>query len=377
MMGNAAELEEALARDEYHWIVAESAGEIVGSVVYRYDRVNALAKVFGAVVEPRFRGANLTEAMMKYGYDSLLSEIPPIEVVYATTRTVSPAPQKLTANLGYKKLGIFPNVHKTEGYETHCLTALFTQSAFESRFTDFSLHPSVAPLYEIARGECGLSPLPVASQEKMRQIRSAADLPHPTNISLEFIQAPAFVRHRFLEEKRILGGHHWFYPFHEPNLLLTSADQSIEVFCFFSPIDKHCILIGIRDTQGEGTFRILDAASKLLHDLGARYIEFIIRADEIEKIEMAIEAEFIPCAYFPSMHRNGEIRHDFVAFSRSFEILNFRNLKLEGVNRQYLVQYFNIWKEQSFLPLADPLPAAGLTSDIDNSLELARTRVRV
>ena len=131
----------------------------------------------------------------------------------------------------------------------------------------------------------------------------------------------------------------------------------MEVFCFFSPIDKHCIVIGIRDTKDEGYFRILDTASKLLHNLGARYIEFIVRADEIEKIEMAIQAEFIPCAYFPSMHRNGSIRHDFVAFSRSFEILNFRNLKLEGVNREYLLQYFNIWKDQSFLPVSDLISA--------------------
>jgi hypothetical protein len=214
----------------------------------------------------------------------------------------------------------------------------------------------VAPIFEIAREECGLPPLAVASQDRMSHIRSSIP-PHTTNIALEIIHAPAFVRHRFLEEKRTLHGHHWFYPFHEPNLLLTSADQSIELFCFFSPIDKHCILIGLRDMKDEGYYRILDTASQMLHELGARYLEFIMRADEIEKIEMAIQAEFIPCAYFPSMHQSGHIRHDFIVCSRSFEILNFKNIKLEGVNKKYLLSYFNIWKEQSLSPVSDLLSA--------------------
>ena len=90
MMADAIQLAEVLTRDEYHWIVGESNGEIVGSVVYRYDRANALAKVYGAVVEPRFRGHNLTENMMKYGYESLRQMKPPVEVVYATTRPFQP-----------------------------------------------------------------------------------------------------------------------------------------------------------------------------------------------------------------------------------------------------------------------------------------------
>jgi hypothetical protein len=160
------------------------------------------------------------------------------------------------------------------------------------------------------------------------------------------------VRHRFFDEKPTVQEHHWFFPFHEPNLLLTTPDQKVEVFAFYSEIDKHCVLIGIRDVDGLGYSNILDAACRTLKGLGARYIEFIIRADETAKIETAIQAQFVPCAYFPAMQLAASgTRFDYAVFSRSFEILDFHNLKLEGRNCQYLIQYYNNWKEISLDPI--------------------------
>ena len=333
MMGNAFELRGALLKSGYFWMVAEaqmdSQAKIVGSVVYRYDPQNALAKVYAAVVDPNYRGHALTERLMTFGYQELQKFSPPVEVVYATTRTVSPAPQKLTANLGYKKLGIFPNVHRTAGYETHCLTALFSPSALEKRHTEFSQHPSILPLFEIAAAECSL-PLMEAVDPKLIQTIQAKHAASFVEIALEPIQAPEFVRHRFREELHVLNEHHWFFPFQEPNLLLSTPDQSVEVFCFFSDIDKHCVLIGARDIRNVGYTSILASASHLLHDMGARYLEFIMRADEIDNLDAALSAEFIPSAYFPAMHCKKKRRYDFVAFSRSFDILNFRILRLEG-----------------------------------------------
>lgn len=343
-------LRPVLERGDYFWIIAESDGRLIGSVVYRYDRLNALAKVFGAVVDPEFRGHNLTEQLMTFGYDLMRADSVPAEVVYTTTRTVSPAPQKLTANLGYRKLGIFPNVHKTAGYETHCLAALYSERALQTRFTDFKLHPRVERVFSIVSRECGLPALPVATEEEMQQLREAVPETPPT-LSLEAIDAPNFVNCRFEQERPSSGlQHKWYFPFHDANLLLTSPDQSVEVFCFFSKTDKHCVLIGIRDEKNIGYATILEQAAQTLHELGARYLEFIIRADEIQKIDLAIQSNFIPCAYFPSMQNCGEQRFDFVAFSRSYETLNFRNIRLDGVNREFLAQYLELWKEISLEP---------------------------
>jgi hypothetical protein len=344
MMSEYARLEHALASEEYRWLVAEEGDRLVGSVVYRVDRGNRLAKVFGALVEPAQRGHRLTEQMMEEGRLVLKRSDAPIEVIYATTRTVAAAPQKLTASLGYRRLGVFPNVHKTEKYETHCLTALFEPGALEKRFTAFRLHPKIATLYEIVRGECDLPALPIAA--------SAPEIPGPRKpvqrLELETIDAPNFVRHRFLDERPTVQEHTWFFPFHEPNVVLTTPDQAVEIFAYYSETDKHCVLMGIRDVHEIGYATIFANCCRELRNLGARYIEFIIRADEIQKVEVSLRARFVPSAYFPALQLSAAgHRFDYVVFSRSFEILDFQDLELEGVNRQYLREYFKTWKEIS------------------------------
>lgn len=343
MMASPDLIIEALSSLEYHWIVAEQSGHIVASVVYRYDSANALAKVYGAVVHEKFRGKDLTEKLMRFGFEGLKKAKPPVQVVYAMTRTVSPAPQKLTANLGFKKVGIFPNVHKTDLYETHGLTVLLNKKAVEGRFKDFELHPKVAGLYSLVQKECELPDLPIAKMKTSKPRITKKLKP----LNLEVIHAPKFVSHRFNEESGDGRQRNWFFPFHAPNLLLTSADQKTEVFCYLSSKDKHCVIIGVRDDAKLGLHRILNSAVWTLHEIGARYIELILRADELNTIETVIQSEFIPCAYFPAMYLSNKKRHDFVVFSRSFEILNFRNINLDGVNKQYLLQYFNLWKETS------------------------------
>lgn len=343
-MSDISALEATLASKDYCWMVAAYGQKIVGSVVYQVDALNRLAKVYGAVIAPGFRGLNLTESLMNCGHDLLNKSINPVDVIYATTRTVTPAPQKLTANLGYRKLGIFPNVHQTDDYETHCLAGLFSKTAFELRFKDFKLHPKICNLFEIARRECELPALEIAETPPHAPALSE-------RIDLETIEAANFVKHRFHRERPTTKNHHWFFPFHEPNLLLTTPDHSVEVFAYYSSADRHCVIIAISDVENIGYVDILANACRILRRKGARYIEFIMRADETNNIETAIQSQFLPCAYFPALQLSEGMRFDYVIFSRSFEILNFANLKLEGVNRQYLVQYYKSWKEISLDPI--------------------------
>lgn len=345
MMASPEDIRRALTMDEYHWFVAvpkhDPAGRVVASVVYRYDAHNALAKVFGAVVEERFRGEHLTEDLMKMGHEELRKQSPPVEVIYSLARTVSSAPQKITAKLGYRRLGLFPNVHKTDLYETHALAALFSEKALEARHAHFELHPKLAGIFKIAQQECDLPSLKIAKIVSTPPKRSRSDL------HLEVINAPQFVQHRFDAELKKGYGQSWFFPFHAANLLLTSPDQDTEVFCYLSHRDQHCVLIGIRDAKKRGLSPILEATTLTLRDMGVRYIELILRAQDLDKVEAVLQSEFIPCAYFPAMYLEGKSRFDFVACSRSFETLNFRNIQLEGVNKKYLLQYFKLWKEVS------------------------------
>lgn len=340
-------LTSALSSDQHCCMIATDGDLVAGTVSYRVNRENRLAKVFGAVVLPAYRGASITRDLLLAGWEELSALPSPVEIIYATTRTVSTTPQELAVRLGYRSLGIFPNVHKTDEFETHCLTAFYAPSVLEKRYTDFALHPKIVPLFDLVRTECGLPPLDVATG---RTSESASK--KPVRPDLEVILAERFVQHRFQAEKPLVERHHWFFPFLQPNVLLTNPTQSVEVFAHVSAIDKHCVLLGIRDSERLGYAGILQRACRLLHDiLATRYIEFIVRADETERISNALDAGFIPCAYFPAMQLSNDRRYDFVAFSRSFEVLDFHNIQLEGINHEYLMQYFEAWKDIALGPI--------------------------
>lgn len=315
------------------WVVGVAEGRIIGSVVYETDDAHRLSRVFGGAVLPEFRGASVLERAMVLGFDHLTETTGRIDVVYATTRTSTPAPQIVTERLGYKKLGIFPNVHRTDVYETHCLTALFSDGAFVNRFDGFGLHPSIERLYRIVQSECNLGPLLPATADDL-----ALDTFDKT-VELEVIAAEKFALHRFeaLKAEGHLQSH--FYPFHAPNMVITSPCQTVEVFAYMAGADKYCTIIGIKKPREYNFTWLLDRCSRLLQEIGARYIEVLVRADKAKTIERVLQARFIPCAYFPAFQLKDDVRYDFVVCSRTFEILDFRNLKLTGTNMVFLEEY--------------------------------------
>ncbi|MGC8729113.1 MAG: GNAT family N-acetyltransferase, partial [Elusimicrobiales bacterium] len=116
-------MKRAIESDEYYWLVAEYNNKIVASLVYSLDFKGRISKAFGAVVSEEFRKHDIAYTMMKLILDDITQNQNLVDVIYATTRTTSYAPQKLTESLGFLKLGIFPNTHKVSENETHCFTA--------------------------------------------------------------------------------------------------------------------------------------------------------------------------------------------------------------------------------------------------------------
>jgi ribosomal protein S18 acetylase RimI-like enzyme len=352
LMTEVGRLTSALSSDQHCCMIATDGELVAGTVSYRIDRENRLAKAFGAVVLPAYRGANIARDLLVAGWAELSTMPSPIEIVYATTRTVSTIPQEIAARLGYRSLGIFPNVHRTDKFETHCLSTFYAPSVLDKRHTDFALHPKIVPLFDIVRAECGLAPLDVATVPSGVGAGGSAASRKSARLDLEVIVADRFAQHRFRVEKSTVERHHWFFPFLRPNVLLTNPEQSVEVFAHVSASDKYCVLLGIRDLAQIGYPDILRLACRLLHDaLATRYIEFVVRADETERISSALDAGFIPCAYFPAMQLSNDRRYDFVVFSRSFEILDFHDIRLDGINHKYLMQYFEAWKNIALGPI--------------------------
>ncbi len=327
----------------FWFITKNETGEVIASVLAAYDKDNLIAKAFGAVVRNEFRGQGIMEDLLSYGINFLRTETPGVDVIYSTTRTVNEAAQTLTEKLGFKKLGIFPNAHRTKEYETHCLAAIIYPSALEKRNTNYKMHHEMSSLYEIVQKEVGLNSIPSIVPEKPGKVLS-------TPGELEVVQSPKFVSYRYTNLKAEKKLEFEFFPFHQPNLVIISPDQSIEVFCHLSPVDGYCVIVGGKMSHDIDFSELFLQTNRLLRDAGARYIEAIVRADRPKILESILRAKFIPCGFFPAFQMVNEKRHDFLVFSRSFEIFDFQNVKLKGMNQVYLEEYFKAWKRMSLNP---------------------------
>ena len=324
-----------IAKDDRHTVLA--------SVLASYDTENLIAKAFGAVVRQEIRGRGVMEELLSYGINYLKDNTPGADVIYSTTRTVNEAAQTLTEKLGFKKLGVFPNAHRTFDYETHCLTAIISSNALEKRHSQYKIHQDISSLYEIVKNEVGLSELePIIPDRPSKNLVESG--------ILEVVNSPKFVSFRYNQLKAEKKLEFEFFPFHRPNLVILSPDQEIELFCHLSNVDGHCVIIGGKMPSNLDFSELFLKSNKLLRDTGARYIEVIVRADRPKILQSMIKAKFIPCAFFPAFQLIDNKRYDFVVFSRSFETLDFQNVKLKGMNQVYLEEYYKTWKKISLNP---------------------------
>ncbi len=326
------------------WFLAKDENnKVIGAVLASYDKDHLIAKAFGAVVRKENRAQGVMEELLSYGINFLREKTTGVDVIYSTTRTVNEAAQTLTEKLGFKKLGIFPNAHRTNDYETHCLAAIIYPSALNKRNSSYKLHHEVSSLYQIVQKEVGLNEIePIVPSTPTKILENPGEL--------EVVNSPKFVEYRYNSLKAEKKLEFEFFPFHQPNLVIMSPDQKIELFCHLSNVDGYCVIVGGKMPGYLNFSELFLRSNKLLRDAGARYIEVIVRADRPKILASILKAKFIPCAFFPAFQLIGEKRHDFLVFSRSFEIFDFQNVKLKGMNQVYLEEYFKAWKRMSLNP---------------------------
>lgn len=330
----------AIENDSYYWLVAECEGRIVGSLVYALDISDLLAKAFGAVVSKDYRKLNLAYTMMKLVLDDITHVRKLADVVYATTRTASHAPQKLTESLGFIKLGIFPNTHKVSENETHCLTAYFTEEALKKREPKPNLVKEIVPFYGLVRRQLNLEEPAVTEVKSLYQENRHMIPPLP----LETITAPTFIKNRFKTLKNNSFFEHSYMPFHEPNLLFITPDQSTEVYLNYSRKDKYSVIMGGFTKEKSATV-VLESIARKLYEMGMAYIEIILDAYTPQLQREALDARYIPSGYFPCIKKSGNKRYDCIVFSRTFEVLDFRNVKLLSLYKNFLREYLSLWRE--------------------------------
>lgn len=329
---------DSLAKPNYFWFVGESAGKMISSLIFCVDREVELAKVFGAVVHPEWRGLGITLRTLAYGTRLILDELKLAQSIYATTRTVFFAPQKLIFKLGFKELGVFPNVRKVQNYETHCLAALFREGALKSRMRRPRLPALLKPFYSIVQQAVGLG------DAEWHDLPMAPESPYAANRpEFEAIEAQDFIlsRWRHLKAQKKLNME--FFPFHEPNLLLAQKDQSTELYLFHSKLDHHAVLVGSAGS-GKNLTQLLNAMGLFLEERGVRYLELLTDAYHPRVIQEILDARFIPSAYYPAMRWKHGKGRDYIIFSKSYIVLDFKNIVVHGLFRNYLKEYFRLWK---------------------------------
>ncbi|NLI79999.1 MAG: GNAT family N-acetyltransferase [Candidatus Riflebacteria bacterium] len=323
----------------YFWTLAFLGKEIIGSVIFSIDPVNKLGKLYAAVVLPEFRGQDVMRSIVRQGLERLTERTRTCDVLYATTRTVSVAPQVVLEHLDFFPMGIFPNVRKVESFETHGLEIYFRRGCLDLRRKRPQLVPEIREFYKVVRDVLHLEDeekvdLPLSDPRKMGD-------PLPFEIDDDARR----LRKRFdaLQNKDQMDK--VFFPFMEPNLLFHTPDRSAEFFVNFNDADGFGVIIGYKIGTTD-LRRALMWFAEVAARSGMRYIEMLVNAFRPDLQRIAVDARFLPTAYFPAMRmtERGE-REDYAVFSRSFESLDFMNMNLVDTNRRFLDAFMKCWYE--------------------------------
>ena len=133
-------------------------------------------------------------------------------------------------------------------------------------------------------------------------------------------------------------------PFHEPNLILITPDQATEVYLTYNKKDKYSVVVGGMSAEKSFTV-VLESLARKVSEMDMAYIEIIIDAYSPALQREAMDARFIPSAYFPCVKKVGNKRYDCIAFSRTFDVLDFRNVKIISLYKNFLREYLKLWRE--------------------------------
>ncbi|KAA2250975.1 N-acetyltransferase [Solihabitans fulvus] len=327
-------------------VVREPVGRrVVGSIVATVDPADRLGKLQGLVVHPDCRGGGLAHRAIELVSELLLAEDQPVDSIYATARTTSTVPQRVCLRNGFRALGIFPNLRKAARHETMVLLARYRDGVLDRRHLVPSVPAGLAGLVESLDGTVGWSTRPEIVAEPV------APQPRPavSGHTIELVDAPRFVLGRFHEV--VTDPVRRFYPFHEPNVLLASADpansadSAYEVYAHLSRSDGYCALIG----ASPGLLAVADHLDELmarLGEFGASYVETLLPMDCHDELSLLLAHGFLPAAAYPAMRRDGELFRDYVVMARTTAPLDFRGLAIDEAFRPYAEQYIDLWKQK-------------------------------
>jgi hypothetical protein len=346
--------QEVLTGDNWVWLLAESEGRVVASLIFGWDPVHRLGKSFAGVVDPGRRGNKTMQKMLREGLDRLLVHGETFELVYAVVRTfVPPSFHRDLANLGFHDVGVFPNVRKVLQYETHGLKVVLGPLALERRRRTPRLIPQFAGIYDITKAQFQLEPASI-DHDAVKAVRAVMDL----RVELRPVAAAGLdgVTKGRIEMLRRSSRDlkYGFFPLHEPNQILSDPTGKVRVFLSHTPTDGHSSILGV-DPGPYDPVSVLMSVSDYCAERGGVYLELLTSAYDPRLQAAAYLAGFLPCGYFLSAardHYSGR-REDIVVTSKTFVPLHFAGLRLTETCKPYLLEFFKVYTGKLWEELKD------------------------
>ncbi len=326
--------------EHYLWIVAvdTSNRRIVAAMMFMFDPKNRMSKTGGGVVLPEYRKHSLGSKLLGIGVRYLTVGAKLVDVLYGTSRTVNAGPSRMTAEAGFRKMGIFPNAVYIEELEHLNLDIYVTEDALRLRRQKPYLFKPFYDIYGIARKQLGLERAYLVTEREPLLLSK-----HKIPLELVKDERRAIELFRlYSEQKRISNS---FFPFHMPNWLLSTADGGTDVFIWHGGVGKQASILGFR-TDRVNIHDLLESVATTLQRSGAAYVELLVDAYDYTIQQEAYTAKYIPSAYFPAMRlANDGLRDDYFVVSRTFQILDFTSSIVMSENYPYFEAYMRFYKE--------------------------------
>jgi len=311
---------------------------IGGALIVEIDSFNKIGKMVGLVVQPTYQRHKIGNSLVEFVTNFFLKKDSRLNSLYATTRTFNVGPQMIFIKNNYLPLGIFPNAHRLQQYETVTLFAKFRENILEKRIPESSVPSTVMPLYSILKNL-----VPGISIPKTQEIQQV--LTHEgseEDWEFEIIRAPNYVLRRFNESFPDPSDR--FFPFHTPNMLISEKKGRIDIFAYFSKRDGYCTLIKSTRPISELKGR-LTPLYMMLDDIGVSYIEVLVSMKYTNLIETLLGGQFLPSAIYPAMREVNNNYEDYIVMSRTMEPLNFRGMAVVAPFKPFIDQYVEAWKK--------------------------------
>jgi hypothetical protein len=327
------------------WLLAECEGSVVGSLIFGWDSEHRLGKSFAGVVDSNFRGQKTMHRMLTEGLNRLLYDGKVFDMVYAVVRTfVTPAFHRDLQEMGFWDVGVFPNVRKVRSYETHGLKICMAPRGLERRQTPAVLIPQVRALSRIAGVRFGLEE-PIIDEQAVGKVRSEMDLEVELAPVAEAGKDGVTKSRVQMLRRASRGLQFGFFPFHEPNQILSDPTGQVRVFLSHQDTDGHSSILGVDPGPYEPVSVLLSVA-QYCEDRGAVYLELLVSAYEPRLQAAAYIAGFLPCAYFVGAEMKHGRRKDVIVTSRTFVPLHFHDLRVTESTKPYLLEFFKVYTER-------------------------------